>query len=174
MSDPIVGLLPDHREARLLQLYDRAGDAVGHFWEWRHKVIVLASTTLALVFAITSWMYEQSLGGGAMYFPLIVGGAMFCVFAMFDRRNGMIIKACYESAAAIEQILRTGQTATKPPRGVFEAITGSRQPLERYEPDKWTYGWVLLRVYVGAAIILFVLAFASLWIGTFEPEWLQP
>ena len=189
----------DEHEARLSLMYLETGRVIATFFDWRHRVIVICSTALVFTFAIVSWMYQQRLGGVAMFFPLLVGAVMAYMCSRFDRRNGQIIEACYGVAGSLEEVLRQpSDTLINLPEGVYTRVEKSRRksepdppeaPQATAEPDSTetshtnstaysiktdTYGRLLKRWYLGLFVGLGLLALAALALGIVAPDELRP
>jgi hypothetical protein len=163
-------------EARLALLYDKATAAYTLFLEWRHKVILLASTTMGLVVGGTSWMYKERLGGLWIAFPLTAGSVLFLSFRQFDRRNGMLLQACYEACTGIERLFTMEHQPAELSlfEGVFTRLLRSREADMPYEPKRGNYGWILRRFYTWTAAVLAGLACAAIIVGVIHGTTLVP
>jgi hypothetical protein len=118
----------------LALLYAEACRAIAIFIEWRHKVILLCTTTLALTLAAVSWAYKVGAGELVMAGALFASSAVAALCRRFDRRNEQLLKMCYATANECEADLVTRFTVTvngtprarKAPTGVWTRVTRSR------------------------------------------------
>lgn len=176
MTAPEIPDPPDI-EARLSLLYEETGRVAAAFWDWRHKVILIASTAIALVFAITSWMYKERLGGIAMATPLLVGSAVAWMCMQFDRRNGQILDATYNAAEALERLLTnttSDRQADLAKAGAYTNLRASREWGKNYVLKVGNYGHILRLAYRTLSAVFLALAVASLALGAASPDVLIP
>jgi hypothetical protein len=144
----------DVYEDRLRAIYDEAGRAAAVFLEWRHKVILLCSATIALTFAAVSWSFKEGLSRGLVIAPLLLAAAVMVLCVRFDRRNGFLINtASYGVAQECERALRCpGGRVEDLPVGVWTTINTVRGDKLRYKPPRRTYSRMLRRTYQGLAV----------------------
>jgi hypothetical protein len=166
---------PAQVEARLALLYQETGKVAAAFWDWRHKVITICSTTLVLTFAIVSWMYKQRLGGIAMSFPLAAGAGIALMCRGMDRRNGQIMAASYAVAKPLEQVLTSfaEPIPASMKLAIFTEIEKTREDTDHYPLKPKTYGHMLRIGYLVLACTLGALAVTALVLGIASPDTLR-
>lgn len=86
-------------------MYQQTGTTMGQFLEWRHKVILMFWTAIGLMFAITSWLFKEEVGGLWIAGPVFAGAVIAGMCTYLDRRNGMIIESAYKTAQELEMLL---------------------------------------------------------------------
>jgi hypothetical protein len=136
------------------------------FVTWRHRVTLICGTTLTTVLVIAAWMYQQRLGW-PIAIPFAFASMIFWMCRRVDKRNGEIIKACYDTAMALEQAF------TRPPHlcpiGVYTHVVATRS----HAGDK-TYDSTLSTLYGLLAFSLAACAVATLLLAHFAPHALIP
>jgi hypothetical protein len=153
-------------EEPLQLLYEETGKVWAEFVSWRHKVTLICATTFTTVLIIVAWMYQRRLG-----WPIAVPFAFAAIVAWMcqrvDKRNGEIIKACYEAAVDLER--RFTQTPHSCPLGVYTRVVATR----RHAGNK-TYDNTLSTLYGLLAFSLAACAIATLLLAHFAPQALTP
>ncbi len=125
---------PADPTSRLGTLYQEAGRAAGVFIEWRHKIMLLSTATLAIAFAATSWAFKEDLGELVMAIPLSLGALVSVQCVRFDRRIEELLGLCYQTARDYEGLLIVPGSVTAPadaaitlPEGVWTRIKRDRE-----------------------------------------------
>jgi hypothetical protein len=153
-------------EEPLQLLYEETGKVWAEFVSCRHKVTLICATTSTTVLIIVAWMYQRRLGW-PVAFPFAFASTVAWMCQRVDKRNGEIIKACYEAAADLEQ--RFTQAPHLCPLGVYSRVVATRS-----HAGSKTYDNTLSTLYTLLALSLAACAIATLLLAHFAPQALIP
>jgi hypothetical protein len=157
--------------AKLRLAYEENGRVTAVFWEWRHKVILLAATTLGAVTAIAAWLYDRDLRW-VLSVPFAIGAVILFSCSHFERRIAGILEQCYHRGLWLEAgLLAHDQWFF----GVYTPFAIRPQGVMRAKkPPRKSFSLILRWGYPSLAVILVGVATAVLVIQKFEPRWLEP
>jgi hypothetical protein len=159
----------DAVERRLI--YEENGRVAAVFWEWRHKVILLAASTLGGVTAVAAWLYDRDLRW-ALFVPFAVGAVILFSCWHFERRIAVVLEQCYHRGLWLEAWLLAHDQRLF---GVYTAFAIRPEGVMRAKkPPRKSFSLILKWGYPSLAAILSGAAIAVLVIHRVEPNWLKP
>jgi len=114
LRDIAVPTAPDSELERWRLVYEQTGRTASVFWEWRHKIMLLAAATLGLAITAFSLLLRAEVEGWVKAVPLFAASFVIAACRTFHARNADILRTqdCIAVCDALEREL-VGQLTVK-------------------------------------------------------------
>lgn len=159
---------------RLDVFYEENGRVATVFWEWRHKVILLAVSTLAGMLAAFAWLYDRDLPH-ILWAPFLVGSVIFRICQRLEQRIAVVLRDCYRRGEKVERACASGARPLAM-IGLYTTTFANRDgaPMDLGDPDRSSFTSLLRRTYLPLCVVSGVIAMALAVVANWRPEWFHP